>query len=156
MVWASLLKELLKVDHGRLHLVLAAACDSRDAHHIRATRLLAIGTIAIDRGCGLLKMLLASFTTTLGTLHGVLDGDVERCLPAIAWGQAKLGCHATSGVLGDDTVQLLNGVPDDMGRCLEGLCQRHVTCSASGCLFPWPLGVTTVSPPATGGAVLAA
>jgi hypothetical protein len=73
------------VVHGRLHLVLSAACDSRDAHHIRVTRLLAIGTIAIDRGCGLLKMLLASFTTTLGTLHGVLDGDGERCLPAVAW-----------------------------------------------------------------------
>jgi hypothetical protein len=42
------------------------------------------------------------FFCCLGTLPGVLDGNVERRLSTIAWCWAKLGCLITGGVLGGD------------------------------------------------------
>jgi hypothetical protein len=84
--------------------MLATAYGSRDAHNTRAVCLLAIATVAIDCGCGLLKMLLAPLPTTLGTLPGILDGDVRRHLPAVAQGRTKLGHLVAGGVLGSDAV----------------------------------------------------
>jgi hypothetical protein len=59
--------------------------------------------------------------STLGALLGVMDGDVGRCLLAAAhghlptaWGKAKLGRLVAGGVLGDDVVQLLRGVPKNV------------------------------------------
>jgi hypothetical protein len=66
----------------------------------------------------------------------------------------KLGHLTAGGVQGGNAVQLLGGIPKDIGRCLEGLCQRHVTRAASGRLCPWPLGVMAVSPLAAGLAVV--
>jgi hypothetical protein len=43
-------------------------------------------------------------------------------------------------------VHLLSGVLEDISRFLEGLCQRHIVRAASGCLYCWPLAVTTESP----------
>jgi hypothetical protein len=111
-------------------------CGSRDVHHTRAARLLVVATIVVDRGCGLLKMMLAPFPTALGTFPSVLDGDVRWCLPAVAWGPAKLGRLAAGGILGGDVAQLLGGIPEDISQCMEGLFQRHVASAASGCLCP--------------------
>jgi hypothetical protein len=77
MVWASLLEELLKVVRGRPCMALAVACGSRDMHHTGAACLLVVATVIVGSGCGLLKMQLAPLPTTLGTLPGVLEGDVE-------------------------------------------------------------------------------
>jgi hypothetical protein len=79
--------------------------------------MLAVATVIVGRGCGLLKTLLAPLPATL---LGVLDGDFKRCLPAVARCWAKLVCLVASGVLGGDTAQLLSGVPDGVDRCLEG------------------------------------
>jgi hypothetical protein len=48
-------------------------------------RLLAIANVVTDRGCGLLKTLLAPLPTALGALPGVLDSDVRQSFPTIAW-----------------------------------------------------------------------
>jgi hypothetical protein len=40
-------------------------------------RFLAITTVIIDSGFGILKMLLVPLPTTLGALLGVLDGDIR-------------------------------------------------------------------------------
>jgi hypothetical protein len=90
------------------------------------------------------------FPIALGALPGILDGDVKCRLPTIAWGQAKLGHLTAGGILGGDAGQLLGGIPEDIGRCLEGWYQWHVAHAASGRLCPWPVGVMAVSPPTTG------
>jgi hypothetical protein len=124
------------VVHGWSRLALAATCISHNGHHAGAAYLLVVATVAIDHGCGLLVMLLAPFPATLGALPDVLDGDVGRCLPAIAWGHVKLGRLAAGGVLGSNATQLLDGILKGIGQCLEGLCQWHVTRAASGHLYP--------------------
>jgi hypothetical protein len=100
VVWASLLKELLKVVCGRSHLMLTAARGSRGVHHAGAACLLVVVDVIADRGCDLLKMLLVPLLATLCTLPGVLYNDVRRCFPAAAWCQMKLGCLVVGGVLG--------------------------------------------------------
>jgi hypothetical protein len=113
VVWASLLEELLEVVCGRPRLALGAACDSRDAHDASPPPpyLATVTTIIVDRGCGLLKKLLAPFPAALLV---ILDGDSRRCLLAVAWGQAKLSNLVAGGVLGGDVVQLLGGVLEDI------------------------------------------
>jgi hypothetical protein len=76
VVRTSLLKELLEVIYGWPCLTLAAASGSCDVHHTGDVRLLVVATITNDHGCGLLKTLLAPLPTALGTLPGILDGDV--------------------------------------------------------------------------------
>jgi hypothetical protein len=58
---------------------------------------------------------------TLGTLPGVLDDNVGRCLPAAAWGRVKLGHLVADGALVSDAMRLLGGILDGVGRCLKGL-----------------------------------
>jgi hypothetical protein len=65
MVWASLLKRLLKVVCGLSCLVFAAACDSHGVHHARAACLLAVATVIVGRGYSLLKALLARLPAAL-------------------------------------------------------------------------------------------
>jgi hypothetical protein len=77
VVQTSHLKEFLEVFRGQLHLTLAAAYGSHNAHHTGATHWLAIATIAIGYGCGLLKTLLAPLPAALGSLPTVLDGDIR-------------------------------------------------------------------------------
>jgi hypothetical protein len=48
--------------------------------------LLAIATTVVSRFCGLLKMLLVPLHLTVGTLLGILIGDIRRCLYTIAQG----------------------------------------------------------------------
>jgi hypothetical protein len=79
LVWASLLEESLEVVCRRLCLAFAAVCGSRDAPHTEAA-------IIVGRGCSPLRMLLAPLLATLGTLVGILDGDVRRRLLVAAWG----------------------------------------------------------------------
>jgi hypothetical protein len=81
--------------------VLAAACGSHDAHHAGAACLLVVATVIIGRGCGLLKVLLAPLPTALGSLPGIMESDVGRCLPTVALGHVELGRLAAGGVLGD-------------------------------------------------------
>jgi hypothetical protein len=77
VVWASLLKELLKVVRGRPHLMLVAACGSHGASRGGAARLLGVADVVTDRGCGLLETLLEPFPTALGVLPGIPDGDIR-------------------------------------------------------------------------------
>jgi hypothetical protein len=86
VVQTSLLKDHLKVVYGQSCLMLVIACGSHDTHHARATRLLAIATTVVSRFCGLLKMLLVPLHLTVGTLLGILIGDIRRCLYTIAQG----------------------------------------------------------------------
>jgi hypothetical protein len=79
-----------------------------------------ITIVTIGRGCGLLNMLLAPLPATLGALPNILDGNVRRCIPAVALGWVKLGRLVTSSVLGGDAAQLLGGVPNDVCWFLEG------------------------------------
>jgi hypothetical protein len=101
-------------------VVLAAACSCRDAHHTGAARSLAVAANIGGRCRGLLKPLLAPLPVTLGALPNVLESDVKRRFPVIAWGRAKFGRLAAGGVRGGDAGQLLGGVPNGIGRCLEG------------------------------------
>jgi hypothetical protein len=84
--------------------MLAPAHSSYDAHHSGAVCSLAIATVVIGHDCGPLKSLLAPLPTALGALPGVLGGNVDRCLPAVGRGRAKLACLVAGGVLGGDTV----------------------------------------------------
>jgi hypothetical protein len=85
-VWAGLLEESLEVVCRQSSLALAAACGSHDAPHIEAACFLIIAAIIVGRGCSPLRMLLAPLLATLGTLTGIVDGDVGRRLLVAAWG----------------------------------------------------------------------
>jgi hypothetical protein len=63
-------------------------------------------------------VLLAPLLAALGALLSVLDDNTGWCFPA-AWGYVKMGCLGADGILGDDTAQLLGGVLDGVGWCLE-------------------------------------
>jgi hypothetical protein len=64
--------------------MLAATHSSRDAHHVRAIRSPVVATIIIGHDCGFLKSLLTPLLDALGALPSVLDGNINRCLPAVA------------------------------------------------------------------------
>jgi hypothetical protein len=119
MVQANHLKELLKVVRGWPLMSLAAACDSHDAHLDIVACLLVDAAIITDRGCGLLAALLAPLLAALGSLLGILDDDVGWRFPIATWGWVKLGRLVVDGVLGGDAAQLLGGVLDGVGLCLE-------------------------------------
>jgi hypothetical protein len=104
---------------GQPHLALATTCGSHDMQHTGFARLLAISIVIIGRGFNLLKTLLVPLPVALRSLHGILDGDIERCHPVVARDRAKLGHLIASSTLGGDTAQLLGGVPGGIGRCLE-------------------------------------
>jgi hypothetical protein len=100
--------------------MLATACNSYGARHVGASYLLAIADVIVGHGGGLLKMLNGPLPTNLGTLLGVLGGDVGRCFFTIMWGWVKLGRLVAGSVLGGNAVQLLDGVPHSVGSCLKG------------------------------------
>jgi hypothetical protein len=85
-VWAGLLEESLEVVCRRSSLALAAACGSHDAPHIEAAYFLIIVAVIVGHGCSPLRMLLAPLLATVGTLIGIVDGDVGRRLLVSAWG----------------------------------------------------------------------
>jgi hypothetical protein len=90
------------VVHGWSCLTLVAACNNRGACHAGAARLIVDAAVIISRSSGLLTALLVPLLAALGALPDILDGNVKRLFPAAAWGQVKLGCLATDGVLGDN------------------------------------------------------
>jgi hypothetical protein len=75
IVQESFLKELLKVVHGLLCLMLAAVCDGRGACHDGAASLHVDTAIVIGRGCGLLAALLTPLLAALTALLSILDDD---------------------------------------------------------------------------------
>jgi hypothetical protein len=111
-----------------------------------------LAIIAVDRGRNPLRTFLVPLLASLGTLLGMMDGDIEWCLLAatqgrlpVVWGRVKFSCLIAGGILGGNATQLLGGVPKNIIQCLEGrrlLCVAH---TAFGCLHPWPLGITAVS-----------
>jgi hypothetical protein len=119
VVRANLLKELLDVVRGRPRLMLATACNSHGAHHAGAIWLLVDATAIIGRGCSLLVTVLAPLLAALGALLNILDDNVRQRFPTTAWGWVKMGCLVADVVLGGDPAQLLGGVLDSVGRCLE-------------------------------------
>jgi hypothetical protein len=60
---------------------------SRDTPHAGAARLPVIAVVVIGHGHSPLRMLLASPVAALGAFPGAMDGDVRRCLLAVAWGR---------------------------------------------------------------------
>jgi hypothetical protein len=109
------------VVHGWSCLLLAAVCDSHDAHHDGAACLLVDTTVIVSRVCGLFVTLLTPLLATLGALLGILDDNVGRRFPAATWGWVKLGRLVADGILGGDAAQLLGGVLDGVDQCLERL-----------------------------------
>jgi hypothetical protein len=91
MLWASVLQELPEVICGRSCMTLATAYSSRGVHHAGAAHLLVAAAVVINRGCGLLTVLLVPLLAALGALLGILDDNVGRHFPAVAWGRVK--CH---------------------------------------------------------------
>jgi hypothetical protein len=149
MVQTGLFEESPVVVCRRPRLVLTTACGGCNVPHTGATYFLVIGC-----GHNLLRTLLVPLLAALGLVLGIVDGDVEWCFLAAAlgclltaWGRVKFGCLVAGGVLGCDAAQLLGSVPKNVAQCLVGwhlLCITHAT---SARLFPWPLGVTTMSLP---------
>jgi hypothetical protein len=131
VVWAGHLEESLEVVCRRQCLALAATCSNCDAPHAGAP----------------LRTLLVPLLAALDTLLGVMDGDVERCLPTAswgrlpaAWGRKKFDGLVVGGIVGGDIAQHLGDVPKNVVRCLEErrlLCVAH---AASGSLRPAPWG----------------
>jgi hypothetical protein len=80
----------------------------------RAACLFVSATVVVDRDCSLLVALHAPLLATLGTILSIMDGNVGRCSPAIAWGRAKLGCLVAVGVLGGDAAPLDGAVLGDV------------------------------------------
>jgi hypothetical protein len=83
MIWAGFLEKPPEVVYTQPPLMLVTACGGRDAPHAGAT---CFAIVAIGRGRGPLKALLAPLLATFDTLLCVVGGDVGRCLPAAAWG----------------------------------------------------------------------
>jgi hypothetical protein len=75
VVWASLLKESLKVVYRRPHLALATTYGGRATRYTRATRFL---IVTIGHGFNPLKTLLASLLVTPGALFDILGGIVGQ------------------------------------------------------------------------------
>jgi hypothetical protein len=101
VVQASLLKGLLEVVCGQSRLTLATIYDSCGMNHDEATCLLT-DAIIVGRGCDLLAAQLALLLAALGDLLDVMDDNIGRCFPAVAWGWVMLGHLVADGVLGDD------------------------------------------------------
>jgi hypothetical protein len=119
VVQANLIKELLEVVRGRVRLMLAAECDNHSAHHDGVACVFVDAIVIVGRGCGLLVALLAPLLAALDALLSILDYDVGRRFPVTALGWVKLGRLVADSVLGDNAAQLLSGVLDGVGRCLE-------------------------------------
>jgi hypothetical protein len=93
------------------------------AHGLRSVLRAGITCSLIDASIvvsrGLLAALFAPFLATLGALLGILNGDVERCSPAVAWGRAKLDCFGADDMKGGDAMPFFDGTLRGIGRCLE-------------------------------------
>jgi hypothetical protein len=76
-VRAGPLKESLKVVYRWPHLALVAACYSHDMPHVRAVCFLIIAAVIVGRGRNPLRTLLAPLLAALGSLLGLIDGDIE-------------------------------------------------------------------------------
>jgi hypothetical protein len=121
VVWVGLLEEPLEVVCRRPLLTLVAVLDGRDTPHVGATCLTVVAVVVVGHGHVPLRALLAPLLAALEALLGAVDGDVGQHILAIAWGRlpASLGMTKFSrlvagGVLGGDTAQLLNGVPENV------------------------------------------
>jgi hypothetical protein len=118
VAWPGFLEDPLEVVYGRLHLMLVAVCDSRDAPHIRATHLPIIAIIMVGCGHSPLKALLVPHFATLDTLPAAVDGDVGRRSLTAAQGrlpaslsQAKHDHLVAGGVLDGYAALHLECVP---------------------------------------------
>jgi hypothetical protein len=83
-----------------------ASCRSQPPHHC-----------CRHHGRGPLRALLAPLFAALDTLLSTMDGDVGRCLLAIAWGHlpvelgwTKHSCLVAGAMLGEDATRLLECV----------------------------------------------
>jgi hypothetical protein len=101
--------------------MLVAAYNNHGACHAGAARLIVDAAVIIGRSSGLLTALLVPLLDDHGALPNILDDNIERCFPTTAWGQVKLGCLPTDGVLGDNAEQFLDDVLDGVSRCLKRL-----------------------------------
>jgi hypothetical protein len=54
--------------------------------HAGVAYFLIVAIIVVGHDCNALRMLLAPLLAALGTLLGILDGDVRHCLLVAAWG----------------------------------------------------------------------
>jgi hypothetical protein len=117
VVRSSFFKELLAQVCRRSHLMLAAVYDCRGVPRVGATCFLVDVTVVIGLSCSLLAALLAPLLAAQSVITGILDGDVGRCSPATAWGQAKLGHLVANDVLGGDASPLLDGALEGFSRC---------------------------------------
>jgi hypothetical protein len=87
VIGTRLLEQPPEVVCEQLRLALAVACGCHHAHHVAALRFPIVTAVIVGRGCDPLKTLLVPL---LATLFGVLDGNVERCLLATAWGASLM------------------------------------------------------------------
>jgi hypothetical protein len=117
MVRAILFKEPPKMVHGQPRLVLAAAHNLCGELYTGASCSFVDATIVNDRG--LLVSLSAPILATLGTVLGILGGDIRRRSPAAARDRVKLGHLGADGMMGGDAEPFFGGVLEGIGRCLE-------------------------------------
>jgi hypothetical protein len=76
-VRAGPLKESLKVVYRWPHLALVAVCCSHDMPHVGAVCFLIIAAVIVGRGRNPLRTLLAPLPAALGSLLGLIDGDIK-------------------------------------------------------------------------------
>jgi hypothetical protein len=153
MVWASLLKEPLKVVSGRPGLALATTYNSRVTRRSRAAcRLIVVTT---GRGYDPLKMLLMPLLDAFCALLDALDGYIgwHFLTPAwgchsAAWGRVKCGFFIVDGVFTGNIVQLPDRAPRNVDSNLKGWRLLHVMHATSRHLHPGPFGAAIVFPSA--------
>jgi hypothetical protein len=98
--------------------MLVIACGGWGVPHAETAR---PTIVAIGRGRGPLKALLANLFVPFDALLGAVGGDVRWCLPVAArgclpasLGRAKHGLLIAGGVLGGDATRLLERVPEEV------------------------------------------
>jgi hypothetical protein len=130
VVWASLLKEPLKVVFGRPCRAPATARGGRDAPHARAAYFPDAVLVAAGYGCGLLRALLAPLVTASDAVLGTASDIIGRRLLVASWGRlcvAACGRLVVGGMMGGNTAWLI--------EC----ALEEVTLSA----LPWALRIAT-------------
>jgi hypothetical protein len=86
---------------------------------VRAVCLLVYATVIVYHSYGLLAALLVPLLIALGTLLGILGGDVGQCSPADTQGWTKLARLVADGVLGGNASPLLGGPLEGLNWCLK-------------------------------------
>jgi hypothetical protein len=119
VVWVGLLEESLEVVFWRPCLMLATTCGSHDVPHVGVIDFLV--NVIIGHGHNPQRTPLKPLLFTLGTILGILDGDIRWCHLATswgcyltAWGKEKFGHLLVGGVLGSNVVQLVSGVLENV------------------------------------------